>query len=301
MPWQKLTLYLPSHLIEPVDDLLNETGALSVTLESAQEEELFEPPLGTTPLWQQTCIKSLFTPDVDISQVLIQVSQAIAPYQLAHHSLETLPDQDWQKVCTDSFQAICFADKLWVYPSWSEPPATDKPSMILDPGLAFGTGSHPTTALCLKWLAQHIQPGQQVIDYGCGSGILAIAALKLGASQVWAVDNDPQAIEATLENAHRNGINLTQLHTLLATTTPPTIAKGCADVLIANILANPLISLAAFLENKVKSGGHIVLSGILSNQAEAVKQAYAPWFKFSPPEIEEDWVRLCAVKIWLTD
>src|SRR5207244_1425905 len=144
----------------------------------------------------------------------------------------------------------CFADKLWVYPSWSEPPDTDKPGVMLDPGLAFGTGAHPTTALCLAWLAQHIKSGQDVIDYGCGSGILAIAALKLGARQALAVDNDPQAIEATLENASRNAINMAQLHTFLAVATPPVLAPGCADVLTANILANPLISLAPYLADK---------------------------------------------------
>ncbi len=295
MTWQKLTLFLPQHLIESIENQLIEAGSLAVTMESAQEEELFEPPLGTTPLWQQTRISGLFQPDINLQQVLAEIAAAVQPHVIAHYQIENLNDQDWQKVCTDSFQPLCFADRLWVYPSWQQPPDSNLPGVMLDPGLAFGTGAHPTTALCLEWLAQHIKPGQDIIDYGCGSGILAIAAAKLGARQVWAVDNDPQAIEATRENANRNGIPEGQLQTLLADSAHSLVIET-VDSVIANILANPLISLAPFLADKVKSGGNIVLSGILINQAQKVTEAYQSWFSLEKPVVQEAWVRLVGLK-----
>jgi ribosomal protein L11 methyltransferase len=296
MTWNRLTLSLSSQFIEPVEEQLLEAGALSVTLESAQAEELFEPPPGTTPLWQQTQLSSLFDPEIDLRPVIARITGIIHPQTLLKYQIEPIAEQDWQKKCTDAFQPVCFANRLWIYPSWRENPDPNLPSVLLDPGLAFGTGSHPTTALCLDWLAQYLKPGQKVIDYGCGSGILAIAALKLGAKQVFAVDNDPQAIEATLENAKRNAINSAQLTTISSATPDARLASGGADVLVANILANPLIQLAADLVDKVKLGGIILLSGILADQADQVMVAYQPWVSFVPFVRQNEWVRIAGVR-----
>jgi ribosomal protein L11 methyltransferase len=291
MSWQRLTIHLPSALIDPCDELLNEMGALTITLEAQTNEELFEPPRNETPLWQQTTLHALFDVDVDLHALIPSLAQAIFPEKL-HYQITLVADQDWQKVCTDAFKTICFANKLWVYPSWDASPADGKPALLLDPGLAFGTGTHPTTALCLEWLATELSSGESVIDYGCGSGILALAALKLGARKAWAVDNDPQAIEATLENASRNGLAAPQIEVVL----PENHTKEPANILIANILANPLIDLAPHFASLVTSGGKIALSGILMEQAQRVTEAYMPWFEFSAPEQTAQWMLLKGVK-----
>jgi len=294
MTWQKLTLYLSRDLIEKASEFLEEFGALAITLQAENDEEVFEPALGTTPLWQHTQMIALFEADTDIKTIFNALQQALQPAQIAYHAIETVYDQDWQKICNDNFKPQCFADNLWIYPSWHELPDKDKPHVLLDPGLAFGTGSHPTTALCLDWLARHIEHGDQVIDYGCGSGILAIAALKLGAKQVWAVDNDPQALEATLENGLRNECSMAALEIAL----PEQLPAITCDILIANILANPLIALAPTFSTLVKRGGHIVLSGILPEQANAVIDAYKNWVEFSPLTEQEGWVRLEGKKLY---
>lgn len=289
--WQKLTLQVPAHLTDTVMEILNEAGALAVTLESAspQNLEIFEAPLNTMPLWENTAVASLFAAEEDLALLTPQLENAISPHPFSQQ-VEIVVDQDWQKQCTDAFQPICFANRLWIYPSWHTLPDDDKPRVMLDPGLAFGTGSHPTTALCLEWLATHVQPGDTVVDYGCGSGILALAALKLGATQVWGVDIDPQAIEASLENAKRNQV---LLHAVL----PEQLPTFAADILIANILANPLINLAPQLAGRVKPGGSIALSGILSEQVERILASYQPWFDFSPPHIKEEWACVAGVKV----
>ncbi len=289
MSWQKLILQVPKHMAESASEYLEETGALSITLEPAENEELFEPAPGTTPLWQLTQLSALFAENTPLQDILVGLKQAIAPEAIVHYSMETLADQDWQKACTDAFSPQCFGERLWICPSWHEPPEPDTPCVILDPGLAFGTGAHPTTALCLEWLAQFMQAGDSVIDYGCGSGILAIAALKLGAKEVWAVDNDPQALEATLENAKRNHCSPAALHVM----TPPQLPPLQVDILLANILANPLIHLAPELLSLLKPQGKIVLSGILPQQADAVMAAYqSGGIAFSEPTIQDDWLRL---------
>lgn len=287
MSWQKLSLSAPSTLVETLEYLLIEMGAVAVTLEANTAEELFEPPPNETPLWERTTIHALFEIDTDLSALTPALEAAVHPEKLLYQ-ITQVADQNWQKFCHDTFQPICFAERLWIYPSWHLPMNDDKPRLLLDPGLAFGTGAHPTTALCLQWLADEIKAGECVIDYGCGSGILALAALKLGACKVWAVDNDSQALEATLENARRNQLMMPQIETVLPEALPPVQA----DRLVANILANPLIGLASHFAEIVVLGGKIALSGILVEQIEQVMNAYLPWFDFAPLKQKEQWVLL---------
>lgn len=289
MNWQQLSFQIPENLGEDAVEQLEGAGALSVTLTAAENEEIFEPELNTTPLWQQTWVVSLFKETADLKPIINQLQRNLA---FASCTLELIPEEDWQQNYRKSVQPICIANKLWICPSWQEPTEPQKPHIILDPGLAFGTGTHPTTALCLEWLTTQIRTGDRVIDYGCGSGILAIAALKLGAKEVWAVDHDLQALEATRENARRNQCS-TSLHTVLPMDLPPILA----DTLIANILANPLIEMAAQLTQLIRSGGQLALSGILTGQVNPVISAYQAWINFSTPVIEDDWVRLDGIKV----
>jgi ribosomal protein L11 methyltransferase len=297
MQWQKLILLLPGDLTDTVGEHLTGLGALAVTCEPAENEALFEPLPGTTPLWQHTQLSALFDTDVDLNHIM-QALQLPAK-TAALPRIEIILDQDWQKACQDAFPPRCFKQRLWVCPTWHELPEPNQPHIFLDPGLAFGTGAHPTTALCLEWLAEHIQPGDTLIDYGCGSGILAIAALKLGATEAWAVDNDPQALTATQENALLNHCTDQQLH--VVSDSDSQLANVKVDVLVANILANPLIQLAPQLLQLLKPGGKLVLSGILSHQADAVAAAYQPSVSFLPATLspltdafasQEEWLRL---------
>lgn len=291
--WQKLSIGVHGDQTEQLSDLLTEAGAVAVTVEAGNEEEIFEPEVGTTPFWGESKVIGLFPVESNLAQVLTFVKQAVYPHAILNHVIEQLEDQDWQKLCTDQFKPICFANKLWVSPSWDHPPNDQKPVVWLDPGLAFGTGAHPTTALCLEWLATQVQPDQRVVDYGCGSGILGVAAIKLGAKECWAVDNDPQALEATMENAKRNNLNFEQIQAVL----PEDLPKLEVDLLVANILANPLVSLAPVLGKLLKRGGKIALSGILHYQVKMILDAYTPLFRFDPPVQKEEWVLLSGVKM----
>lgn len=285
MIWQQLILHLPANRVDEVSDLLTNSGALSISLMSDKEEEIFEPPPGNTPLWQFTKILALFEQTIDLDKVIHFLEMAMHPKIALRHQVEIVEEQNWQQICQNDFQPICYKDRLWIYPSWAAAPNDTLAHVMLDPGLAFGTGAHPTTALCLNWLAEHIHAGDTVIDYGCGSGILAISAIKLGAQAVWGVDNDPQALEATQENAHRNQVELQAV-------LPEALPLLQCDVLIANILANPLIELAPHFAQLVSTTGTIVLSGILNHQVPPLKEAYAPWFIFNEIEENDGWVRI---------
>jgi ribosomal protein L11 methyltransferase len=269
---------------EQLSELLNDAGALAVTLQDAENEPLYEPLPGTTPLWAHTQVISLFNSRQDLNDALGRVTGALGdmPYRI-----ETLADKDWVREGMDSFQPLQFGDRLWVCPGWCTPPDPRAVNLLLDPGLAFGTGTHATTALCLEWLSEADVQRRTVIDYGCGSGILAIAAAKLGAHAIWAVDHDVQALQATRANAARNGMaELIHVGT-------PNLPPACqADILLANILAHPLIELAPCFATLVKRPGNIVLSGILVDQAEQVCHAYRPYFDVSPPVQRDGWVRL---------
>lgn len=292
MSWIQIKLDTTRDQSEALEDLLLSIGAKAVTLQDGQDQPVFEPALGTTPLWDHTKVIGLFDASTDTDLVLAYLANALNPAPLPNHKVEIVEDKDWEREWMDSYHPIQFGKRLWVCPSWRETPDPTAANLILDPGLAFGTGTHPTTALCLEWLGNHDIRGLQVIDYGCGSGILGIAALILGADIVVAVDNDPQALEATEANGQRNQIESNRLQTYLPEQAPDKIA----DIMLANILAGPLINLATRLASLTKPNGKIVLSGILKEQAEEVMECYRQWFTMEPPTAQEDWVRICGVK-----
>jgi len=289
-----IRLFLEAGDLDPevLADALSEAGALSVTFEDAADQPILEPPPGAMPLWSRTCVVGLFDDTADMAAVRGMLAGALGDEAAGRIREEALPDRDWTRAWMDDFGPMRFGERLWVCPSNVEPPEPEAINLFLDPGLAFGTGTHPTTALCLEWLDAHPPVGLSVIDYGCGSGILAIAALKLGAAEVLGVDNDPQALTATRDNAARNG-----LEGRVKVTLPDEFEVPPADLVLANILANPLIELAPRLAALVRPGGRIVLSGILADQAQAVADAYGPWFDISPPVQREDWVRLEGVRM----
>ncbi|HLV78186.1 MAG TPA: 50S ribosomal protein L11 methyltransferase [Marinobacter sp.] len=291
MPWIQLQIPADPDTADQLEDLLMEMGASAVSMEDAADQPLYEPDPGTTPLWSQTTVTGLFQSDHDTEQLCADIRNAWhqqTQQELADIDVSLVEDQDWERAWMDEFHPLQFGRRLWIVPSWHDAPDPEAVNLLLDPGLAFGTGTHPTTALCLEWLDGQDVTGQQVVDYGCGSGILGLAALLLGARHVIGVDTDPQALEASRENARRNGVDDSRLDLYLPGQDPDT----AADVMLANILAGPLITLAPRLAQLTRPGGHLVLSGILFNQAREVMSAYEPWFIMDEPEQKEDWIRL---------
>ena len=290
MPWIQLQIPADPDNADQLD-LLMEMGCGAVSMEDAADQPLYEPDPGTTPLWSQTTVTGLFDSDRDIEQLCADVRNAWhqqTQQALPEIEVTLVEDKDWERAWMDDFQPLKFGERLWIVPSWHEAPDPDAANLMLDPGLAFGTGTHPTTALCLEWLDGQDVQGKQVIDYGCGSGILGLAALLLGANLVIGVDTDPQALEASRENARRNGVDDSKLALYLPEDEP----DKQADVMLANILAQPLIGLAPHLASRTRPGGDLVLSGILSNQVREVVAAYEPWFVMDEPEQREEWIRL---------
>lgn len=286
MPWQNLTLTIPVILAETLESRLEVAGAISISLADAGDDPVLEPGPGEMPLWPEITLTALFKNDEDLGPL---ASSLRAEFGLAQDpSITALPDQEWTRAWMSDFKPMRFGDRTWVCPSWCTPPDPNAINLRLDPGLAFGTGTHPTTALCLAWLDQYLKPGVRVLDYGCGSGILAIAALLLGAQEAWAIDIDPQALLATRENARRNEIADEHLHI----GQPNELATGPFDVVIANILSGPLIELADTLCDQIKPGGHLLLSGILEDQADKTARAYASRVAWDPPTFQEGWARL---------
>lgn len=287
MPWLQLELEATPYSAEQLSELLHAAGAAAVTLQDAADQPLFEPPLGTTPLWNTTRVIGLFAADTDIPAVLASLQQQLAPDPLPAWHLNPLEDRDWVRAWMDDFQPMRFGEHLWICPSGYTPPEPQAVNILLDPGLAFGTGTHPTTAMCLRWLDAHAPQGMTVIDYGCGSGILAIAACKLGARHAIGVDTDPQALLATHDNAEKN-----QLGDCIDVYLPADFQPQPVPLLLANILAGPLQSLAPRFSELVQPAGHIVLSGILAEQAELVMQQYQTAFDIQMVDQQEDWVCL---------
>jgi len=286
MSWVQLKLRLDSKQAEQIEAALNQTGALAVTITDAADQALFEPPLGTTPLWDESIIVGLFPADVDVTALQTGLKEQLGE-SLSHWQVEILEDQDWTRAWQDDFKPMRFGERVWICPSVYTPPEPNAINILLDPGLAFGTGTHPTTAMCLTWLDRHPPQAKTVIDYGCGSGILALAAGKLGAKRVLAVDNDPQALLATRENSAHN-----QLGDCIETFLPETLPKLQCDLLLANILAGPLIELAPVFHALVKPGGELVLSGLLENQAENIIHAYQGLFTLGVVQQQEEWLCL---------
>ncbi|MBD3669541.1 MAG: 50S ribosomal protein L11 methyltransferase [Gammaproteobacteria bacterium] len=291
MSWIQLHLQLKSQDIDAISDALHDQGAVAVTLRDAKDNPIFEPPPGTTPLWEETQVTGLFDASRDIEAVIASLEQQFGKKTLLNWKQEELEEMDWERAWMDDFAPMQFGKRLWIVPSWHDVPDSEAANIHLDPGLAFGTGTHPTTALCLEWLDAHPPVGQRVIDFGCGSGILAIAALKLGADQVLGTDNDPQALVASGENAIKN-----HLEEKLELFLPDALPSVQADLLLANILANPLQEMAPKLAQMVRPGGRIVLSGILQEQAQGLREVYAQWFEMADPVHKQDWVRLEGVR-----
>ena len=291
MPWLQVRLAITPEQAETYEDALLEVGAVSVTFMDAEDQPIFEPDLGTTPLWSNTHLLALFEADTDETALLAHL-QLLCGGALPEHHVERIEDQDWERSWMDGFQPMRFGQRLWIVPSWHAAPQPDAVNLLLDPGLAFGTGTHPTTALCLEWLDSQNLDNCSVLDFGCGSGILAIAALLLGAPQAAGTDIDPQALEASRDNASRNGIDPARFPVYL----PADLPQQPADVVVANILAGPLVSLAPQITALVKGGGRLALSGILAEQAEEVRAAYASAFDLDPTAVKDGWVRISGVK-----
>jgi ribosomal protein L11 methyltransferase len=283
----KLKLTVSGSRAKSVEDLLLELGALSTSLEDAGDHALLEPLPGETPVWPEAVVSGLFETDADADTLVLELSTQLG-IPAESISREEVAERDWVRAWMDDFRPMRFGKRLWIIPTGYEPPDPQAVNLLLDPGLAFGTGTHPTTALCLEWLDAHPPAGATVIDYGCGSGVLAIAALRLGARHAVGVDLDPQALVATRENARRNGIPDEQLPVCL----PGDLRTEPADLVMANILSGPLVDLAPVLSRLTRGGGRLILSGLLAEQIESVMAAYKDRFRMDAPACREGWALL---------
>jgi ribosomal protein L11 methyltransferase len=290
MPFLQLTLHIGAADPAPYEEALFDLGALSVTLADAADDPILEPAPGATPLWPTVLVRALFDEGAEPSAVLAALRDSLGA-NLPASSFERIADRAWEREWLKDFRPMRFGQRLWICPAGQRPMDERAIVVDLDPGLAFGTGTHATTALCLEWLDAATLNTRKVIDYGCGSGILAIAALKLGAQAAYATDIDAQALLASRDNALRNGVS-DRLHVIAD---PRTL--GCADILIANILAAPLYELAPVLAKLVIPNGSIVLSGLLDHQAADMTERYRTWFDMSPAVTKEGWARLTGVRL----
>jgi ribosomal protein L11 methyltransferase len=288
----KLRLTVPGNQVESIEDFLLELGALSTSLEDAGDHALLEPLPGETPVWPEAVVSGLFGDDTDAAILTLALAARldIDPGRVTREDVE---ERDWVRAWMDDFRPMRFGERLWIVPTGYEPPDPGAVNLLLDPGLAFGTGTHPTTALCLEWLDAHPPVDATAIDYGCGSGVLAIAALRLGARHCIGVDLDPQALVATRDNARRNGIPDEQLPVCL----PEGLEAEPADLVMANILSGPLVELAPVLGRLVRPGGRLILSGLLAEQADTVAAAYRNTFKMAPPTLKDDWALLAGIRL----
>lgn len=295
MSWQNVSFLTDASHAEPMCDALLEAGALSASIEDAdagtpdEQPQFGEPGSVTTPGWNHSKVVVLLEPDADVAAILGEAAKAIGLPGVPEISVEPLAEQNWVQLTQSQFDPIRVSERLWIVPSWHESPDPAAINLILDPGMAFGTGSHPTTRLCLEWLERNVSEGCTVLDYGCGSGILAIAAARLGATHVAGVDIDPQAVDAAKANAERNGVTA-----LFADSAAP--VAGEYDVVVANILSNPLRVLAPAICAHVRSGGRLALSGILREQADEIIAIYAQWMPLQVADVREDWVCLAGTK-----
>lgn len=291
MPWIQIKINTTGADAEALGDLLMEQGAVSVTFQDTHDTPVFEPLPGETRLWGDTDAIGLFDAETDMAAVVALLEQDPLLGAGFRHKIEQIEDKDWEREWMENFHPMRFGERLWICPSWRDVPDPQAVNVMLDPGLAFGTGTHPTTALCLSWLDSLDLQGKTVIDFGCGSGILAIAALKLGAAQAIGIDIDPQAIQASRDNAERNGVS-DRLSLYLPHQQPDNLS---ADVVVANILAGPLRELAPLISALPKRGGHLGLSGILASQAESVCEAYTERFALDPVAEKEEWCRITGI------
>ncbi len=290
MAWIQINATVEEALAEPLSDAFMEVGACSVTFEDAKDQPIFEPELGTTPIWQHTRVVGLFDAETDTQAIVSSLENLLPGIAATQYKVEALEDKDWVRAWMDQFEPMRFGQRLWIVPSWHTPPEPDAVNLMLDPGMAFGTGTHPTTSLCLTWLDQHAPTGLNVIDYGCGSGVLALAAQKLGAADVRGTDIDPQAIIASEQNAERNQADIDFKLVKDFQAAP-------ADLLVANILAGPLKELTPEFIRLLKPEGTLVLSGLLTNQASELIAFYdQQGFALLEQQDLDDWSLLCFQK-----
>lgn len=295
MGWQSVSFLTDASHAEPLCDALIEAGALSASIEDAdagtpdERPQFGEPGSVNSPGWTHSRVLALLEADADVAALLAAAVAEIGLLEVPAYTVEAVAEQNWVQLTQSQFDPIRVSDRLWIVPSWHESPDPAAINLILDPGMAFGTGSHPTTRLCLEWLERQVTESSSLLDYGCGSGILAIAAARLGAGRVAGVDIDPQAVESARANAERNGVSA-----LFADSAQP--VAGEYDLVVANILSNPLRVLAPAICAHVRSGGKLALSGILREQAEEIIGIYAQWLPMTVADTREDWVCLSGVK-----
>ncbi|MFM5750791.1 50S ribosomal protein L11 methyltransferase [Aeromonas sp. 602826] len=290
MPWIQIRINATAKTADKVSNMLLGRGAQAVTFMDAKDVPVYEPMPGETPLWGETEVMGLFDAETDPAPTIAFFQQIFG--ENVGYKVEQLEDKDWVREWMDHFHPMQFGERLWICPSWRDVPNPDAVNVMLDPGLAFGTGTHPTTALCLQWLDGLDLTGKTVVDFGCGSGILGIAALKLGAARVIGIDIDPQAIQASRDNATRNGV-ADQIELYLPADQPQDVE---ADVVVANILAGPLRELAPLIAGHGKAGSLMALSGVLESQAPELETIYGQWFEMDPTAVKEEWCRLSGRK-----
>jgi len=291
MAWHQLSVITDENTAPQLADFFSHLGAVSVTYMDAEDEPVYEPGIGETKIWSNTQVVALYELDANVDLIKDLVFKQYKSADLRNWLYEAVDDQEWERAWMEYYQPMKFAEKLWVCPTDQEQYEPNTVCLTLDPGLAFGTGTHPTTALCLEWLASHDLHHKTVIDYGCGSGILAVAAVLLDAKIAHGVDIDPQAITATESNALKNKVQ-NKIHCYL----PEQFKPFQADVVLANILAKPLIDMSEQICALVGTGGQLVLSGILFEQADSVINAYKKYIDFNPLTQQEDWIRLDGIK-----
>ncbi len=293
MPWLQLSVQCSREELENTENIFLQSGALSLTLADAKDEAIYEPLPGEIPVWPSTTLTGLFEQTRSIEDLYDELVVKLPAHQVSSIRKQLLEDQVWERAFLDQFEPLQFGDNLWICPSWHEPPDPAACNIILDPGIAFGTGTHPTTALCLEFLDGHPPVDKTVLDFGCGSGILAIAAYKLGASKVSSIDIDPQALDATASNAERNSIDPEQLGISL----PEAMNIEPVEYLMANILSGPLVELEPQLASLSVTGAQLVLSGILPAQANSVVQAYQQHFRLDKVKTMDSWCRITGIRL----
>lgn len=291
MAWQQIKISVESTQAEALGELLTELDAQAVTFLDAKDTPMYEPKPGEILLWPDTQVIGLYSAQDDLTRVIETILEAFNFIGATEIIIDPLEDKNWEREWMENFHPMQFGRRLWICPSWHEIPDVTAVNILLDPGLAFGTGTHATTRLCLQWLDSIDLIDKVVVDFGCGSGILAIAALKLGAKEVIGIDIDPQALLASADNAKRNGVE-TKLKLYLPQNQP----KLEADVVVANILSGPLKELSKTITDYCKKNGMLVMSGILQGQFDSVLQVYEKQFDFEPVAIDGEWVRLSALR-----